>query len=124
MAGVKAAGVAADMGWTGYRRELSATAASGAGFIPPGPAERTRSRRAENRPSLGEDAGHGERGQRLDVALDQPPEAVADPQHLHARGLRAAHHGADHRVETGAVSAAGQDSDFHERNSVTGESID
>src|SRR5256885_2163376 len=62
-----------------------------------------------------QDAGDALAGEGLGGVLDQALPAVEDAHALQLVRLGATHHRADHRVEPGAVAAAGEDSDLHSR---------
>ena len=68
--------------------------------------------RAEDGTAMAQDAGDVSRRQHPHaVGVDQPVEAVLETHTLAAVVARRLHHRADHRVETGCIPAAGQDTD-------------
>ena len=75
-----------------------------------------RARRAKNRAAKGQDAGELAALHLLIVARDETPIAVVDADNLRVKQfIRCAGHAADCRIQAGAVTAAGQntDSSFH-----------
>ena len=80
-------------------------------------AQRVIAGRAEDRPSLGQDAGDREPGERLDVALDEPEKPVADAEHLYSERQRAPHDGADDGIQPGTIASPGEESDLHSARS-------
>jgi hypothetical protein len=77
---------------------------------------RVRPARADDRSAAREDAGDLARPERLEVVLDQPPPAGADPDDVVPAVERPPGDGADDRVQPGAVAPAGEHSDTHGRD--------
>ena len=78
--------------------------------------ERVGARRAEDRAAARQDAAHLGDAERHGDVLERAPPAVAEADELVAVDADAlADDGADHRVQAGAVAAAGQHSDAHAR---------
>src|ERR1700729_2313385 len=79
-----------------------------------GVGQRIRSRRAEDRAAERQDAADGLHVQRDGVALQRAAPAVPEPDEFVIELLRsAADDGADDRVQPGAVTATGENSDSH-----------
>ena len=62
-------------------------------------------RRAQDGSTPREDSGNRKQRERLHEALDKPQPSVLDAHHLISQHLRTTYHGADHRVQSGAVPA-------------------
>src|SRR5439155_18347820 len=74
---------------------------------------RIRARRADDRAAARQDPGDLARPQRLELAVDEPAPAGADPEHVPPVVEQPPPRGSDYRIQTRAVAAAGEDSSPH-----------